>query len=93
MMGFILASGVLAYLKGALPNLDAAQLHLLAERIAAGNAVSVPGVSNAVVHEALASGFGRVMLYGGIGVWIMSAVSFAIFNARTAPQARVQCSK
>jgi EmrB/QacA subfamily drug resistance transporter len=83
-MGFILASGVAARLKGALPNLDAAQSRLLAERIAAGNAVSVPGLTEPVTHQALVNGFGWVMLYGGIGVWIMAAISFLIFNARSA---------
>jgi EmrB/QacA subfamily drug resistance transporter len=90
-MGFILASGVLAHLKGALPNLGAVQLRLLAESIAAGNAVSVPGVTNSIAHEALGSGFGWVMLYGGIGVWIMAGISFLIFNARSLRQAEIQC--
>jgi EmrB/QacA subfamily drug resistance transporter len=90
-MGFILASGVLAHLKGALPNLDAVQLRLLAERIAAGNTVSVPGLTDPVVHEALGNGFGWVMLYGGIGVWILAGVSFLIFNARSVRQAKIQC--
>lgn len=92
-MGFILASGVLANLKGVLPNLDAAQLRLLAERIAAGNAVSMPELSDAVVHQALANGFGWVMLYGGIGVWIMGAISFLIFNAGADRQVKVQCTE
>jgi len=91
MMGFILANGVLAHLRAALPGLNAAELRVLAERIAAGNAVSAPGLSNSVVHEALENGFGWVMLYGGIGVWIMAGVSFFIFNARSVQQARVQC--
>lgn len=91
MMGFILASGVLAHLKGALPNLDAVQLRLLAERIAAGNTASVPGLTNSIAREALGSGFGWVMLYGGIGVWIMAGISFVIFDARSARQAAVQC--
>jgi EmrB/QacA subfamily drug resistance transporter len=90
-IGFILASGVLAHLKGALPSLDAAQLRLLAERIAAGNTVSVPGLTDSVVHQALENGFGWVMLYGAIGVWIMAGVSFLIFNARSVRQAKVQC--
>jgi Major Facilitator Superfamily len=82
-MGFILASGVLAHLESALPaHLDATQLWLLAERIAAGNAASVPGLPDAVVHDALARGFGRVMLYGGVGVWALAALSFLVFNAR-----------
>ena len=91
MMGFILASGVLAHLKGALPNLDAVQLRLLAERIAAGNTASVPGLTDSIAREALGSGFGWVMLYGGIGVWIMAGISFVIFDARSARQAAVQC--
>jgi hypothetical protein len=85
LMGFILASGVGAELKEALPNLDAGELRLFAERIAAGNAVSVgdqlPGLTGAVTHAALVRGFGWVMLYGGIGVWIMSAVSFLLFHS------------
>jgi hypothetical protein len=91
MMGLILASGVLAHLKGAVSNVGAAQLHLLAERIAAGNAASVPGLSDSVVHEALVNGFGWVMLYGGIGVWIMAAVSIYIFNAGPVRRAGIQC--
>ncbi|KWV58367.1 MFS transporter [Bradyrhizobium macuxiense] len=91
LMGFILASGVLAHLRSVLPVLDAAQLRSLAETIAAGNAVSMPELTDAVVHQALASGFGWVMLYGGIGVWIMAAISFVIFNARLLRQPRVQC--
>jgi EmrB/QacA subfamily drug resistance transporter len=91
-MGFILAGGVLARLKEALPGLSGADLRLLAERIAAGNSVSHPGLSPSVAHEALANGFGWVMVYGSIGVWIMAAISFFIFNARSARQAEVQCS-
>jgi EmrB/QacA subfamily drug resistance transporter len=82
-MGFILASGVFAYLRSARQlRLDDAQLRLLAERIAAGNAVSGPGLSGSVVHEALLQGFGWVMLYGGFGVWLMAAISFLISNAQ-----------
>lgn len=93
-MGFILAGGVLASLKAVLPNLGATELRLLAERIAAGNAVAMPELSDAVVHQALANGFGWVMLYGGIGVWIMAATSFLLFNARRpVSQATVQSSE
>jgi EmrB/QacA subfamily drug resistance transporter len=91
-MGFILASGVEAHIGRALPSLDAVQLRHLAERIAAGNTVSIPGLTGPVLHQALANGFGWVMLYGGIGVWIMSAISFLIFNAGTVRQAKVQCT-
>ncbi|WP_407164853.1 MFS transporter [Bradyrhizobium sp. ORS 111] len=90
LMGFILASGVLAHLKAVLPGLEADQLRALAEKIAAGNTVSMPELTAAGVHQALASGFGWVMLYGGIGVWIMAGISFVIFNARPLRQPRVQ---
>ncbi|MER9600851.1 MULTISPECIES: MFS transporter [unclassified Mesorhizobium] len=89
-MGFILASGVLAHLRHALPDLDAAQLRLLAEAIAAGNPIS--GLAGTVAPDALRNGFGWVMLYGGIGVWIMAAISFASFNARPMRRTEVQCS-
>ncbi len=90
-MGFILASGVAAHLRQALPELDASQIRPLAERISAGDSVSIPGLTSATVHKALATGFGWVTLYGGMGVWIMAAVSLLIFNAgasrkSTAPQ-------
>jgi EmrB/QacA subfamily drug resistance transporter len=91
-MGFILASGVLAYLKSASPNLDTAQLRVLAERIAAGTTASVPELSDSVIHGALVQGFGWVMLYGGVGVWVLAGISFLIFNSRAFLQARVQCS-
>jgi EmrB/QacA subfamily drug resistance transporter len=79
-MGFILAEGVLAHLSETAPQgLDA---RLLAERIAAGTPVSDPVLSGSLVHEALAHGFGWVMLYGAVGVWLMAGLSFVIFNAR-----------
>jgi hypothetical protein len=91
-MGIILAGGVLAHLKEALPELDAVQLRILADRIAAGNTASVPGLNSSVLHEALRNGFGWVMLYGGIGVWIMAGASILIFNSRPVRPAKVQCS-
>jgi hypothetical protein len=89
-MGFLLASGVLAHLSQALPDLDATQLRLAAEGIAAGN--PIPGLAGTVVHDALRNGFGWVMLYGGIGVWIMAAISFASFNLGRVRPAEVECS-
>jgi hypothetical protein len=90
-MGFILASGVLAHLKSVLPGLDAAQFWLFAEQIAAGNTMSAPELTDRVVQGGLASGSGWVMLYGGTGVWMMAAISFLIFNVRPVRDARVQC--
>ena len=89
LMGFILFEGILSYLRNALPSaFDSARLHLLAEKIAAGNFASLRQIfpelstldpSGVVVHAALVHGFGIVMLYGGIGAWILAAVSFVIF--------------
>jgi hypothetical protein len=87
-MGFILASGVLAHLDGALSGrLDAGQLRLLAERIAAGTIVSVPGLSSS--REALLQGFGWVMLYGGVGVWVMAGISLLVFHLHAFRPAKV----
>ncbi|UKS26623.1 MFS transporter [Paenibacillus sp. HWE-109] len=92
-MGFILQEGILSYLRGALPGtLDTTQLRALAGKIAAGNFASlkqgVPELSSldasgAVVHAALVHGFGLVMLYGGIGVWVLAAISYMIFRSRS----------
>jgi len=80
-MGFILASGVLAALTDALPvGFDPGELRHLAEAIAAGGTVTDPAIPGAVLHAALAQGFGWVMLYGGLGVWALAAVSFLVFN-------------
>lgn len=81
LMGFILASGVAAHLvETTALDLNGTDLRRLAERIAAGNAVSHPGLSSPVIHAALAQGFGWLMLYGGLAVWLLAGVSFVIFN-------------
>ncbi|MBV8213628.1 MAG: MFS transporter [Verrucomicrobia bacterium] len=90
LMGFVLVSGILGYLKGALPaTLHLPQLHSLAEKIAAGEVISsdhtFPGItlaSEGTTHAALVHGFGLVMLYGGVGVWVLAATSFITFRAR-----------
>jgi EmrB/QacA subfamily drug resistance transporter len=105
LMGFLLLEGILSYLKSALPGaLDASRLRVLAEKIAAGNVglqqafpeLSSVDSSGAVVHAALVHGFGLVMLYGGIGVWILAAISFVIFaplkaKAREAASVIIPC--
>ncbi|WNJ93358.1 MFS transporter [Bosea sp. 685] len=82
LMGFVLVEGVRASLAAALPSdADVLQLRSLAERIASGTALlPTEDVSAAVVHEALTEGFGWVMLYGGIGVWLLAALSFVVFG-------------
>lgn len=91
LMGFILLEGVHAHLRGALSaSLDTMQLRALAEKIAAGNfaslaegfpALSQADPSGAVVHAALVHSFGLVMLYGGVGVWVLAGVSLLIFGS------------
>jgi EmrB/QacA subfamily drug resistance transporter len=91
LMGFVLVNGIFTYLKGSLPgSLRPPQLHSLAEKIAAGDVVlsdhAFPVTtlgSEATTHAALVHGFGLVMLYGGVGVWILAATSFIIFRVRT----------
>jgi hypothetical protein len=86
MMGFVLVSGILAYLKGALPGSLHPELHSLAEKIAAGDVRlldhTFPGTSEGTAHAALVHGFGLVMLYGGLGVWVLAATSFITFRTR-----------
>jgi hypothetical protein len=86
LMGFILLEGVRASLKAALPgDIDAASLRQLAQQIASGAAIPPDrGVSAAIVHDALTSGFGWIMLYGGISVWILAGVSYFVFGRKAA---------
>lgn len=77
-MGAILFNGVQARLKTASADLMSVDLHLAAERISAGNLQS--GVAADLVHEALSQGFGLVMIYGGLGCWVLAAASAALFR-------------
>ncbi len=81
-MGFILVEGVRSSLQANLPSgTDMNALQLLAEKVAAGTAgSSAQGLSEVLVHQALADGFGLVMLYAGISVWLLSAISFVVFG-------------
>ncbi|MFM9921775.1 MFS transporter [Variovorax sp. H27-G14] len=91
LMGFILLEGIHAQLRGALSaSLDAPQLRALAQKIAAGNfaslsdsfpALSQADPSGATVHAALVHGFGLVMLYGGVGVWLLAGLSWLVFGS------------
>ncbi|MDT4889088.1 hypothetical protein FQZ97_1257430 [compost metagenome] len=78
-------------------SLDAVQLRALAEKVAAGSFASLPesfpalsqaDPSGAAVHAALVNSFGWVMLYGGIGVWVLAGLSLLIFgNGKPSVQA------
>ena len=65
------------------------QLRALASTVATGNlgslqqaypVLSIQDPSGTAVHAALVKGFGWVMLYGGVGAWILAAISFLIFG-------------
>ncbi|WP_445288961.1 MFS transporter [Variovorax atrisoli] len=98
LMGFVLLEGVHAHLRGALSaSLDAPRLRALAERVAAGSFTSLgeafPALSQAdpsgtAVHAALVHGFGLVMLYGGVGVWLLAGVSWLVFGSGSKPSTR-----
>lgn len=96
LMGFILMEGILSYLRHALPGSSGAlPLRSLAEAIAAGNLASPALISmdpsGAIVHAALMHGFGMVMLYGGIGVWVLAALSFITFGVRNPTRRATTC--
>jgi hypothetical protein len=80
LMGFVLIQGIAAYLRATYPEMAMSPgLRLLAEQIAAGTSVSDTTVST---EAALVHGFGWVMLYGGLGVWALAAVSLMVFGRR-----------
>jgi hypothetical protein len=86
LMGFLLLEGILAYLKRVLPAVtDTPTLRSTAEKIAAGNLAANPfsatGIGVDMAHAALVHGFGNVMLYGGLGAWLLAAVSFTVFGS------------
>ncbi|CAB3798253.1 MFS transporter [Paraburkholderia fynbosensis] len=103
LMGAILVGGILYHLKTNLPaTLDIAELGRLAEKVAAGDVdairAGVPALtridpSGSIVHAALMRGFGWVMLYGGIGVWVLAALSFVISGSASRRLTRVSASK
>ena len=85
-MGFILVEGISSYLKSALSEESPNRLRQIAARVASGELISIerslPDASGAIVHAALAHGFGLVMLYGGVCIWVLAAASFVIFGSR-----------
>jgi hypothetical protein len=94
MMGFILLEGVLSYLTRVLPaSADRGQLRLLAEKVAAGDmallsqgntagnvALAAMDPQGMIAHAALVHGFGLVMLYGGVGAWVLALLSVLTFG-------------
>lgn len=102
LMGVILVEGTLSHLRAALPGLDAAQLRHLAERVAAGNLTAATqaaadpsslAASAGLVHQALVHGFGSVLLFGGIGIWVLAALSFIVFGAAAPARSPTPCQR
>nr|WP_284733842.1 MULTISPECIES: MFS transporter [unclassified Dyella] len=88
LMGFLLIEGILAHLKRAgLDAMDASALRDIANQIAAGNLSSY----GAPAHDALVQGFHWVMLYGGIGAWVLAAASFVTFGSKPQKAAAIGC--
>jgi hypothetical protein len=69
-------------LEAALPSGTSVELlRSLAEGVAAGTALAPEyNLGGAVVQEALTQGFGWVLLYGGISVWILAGISLLVFG-------------
>ena len=90
LMGFVLVNSVLGYLKTVFPgSVHSTELRSLAEKIAAGDLTSFDRTfpdptlgSGEIIHASLVHGFGSVMLYGGVCVWVLAAASFMMFGAR-----------
>ena len=106
LMGFILVEGIASSLKTALPgSFDASRLPGVAESMASGSVAALQQAApqlpasqvSAIFHAALVQSFRLVMLYGGIGVWILAALSFLVFGTRkvsseeNAPEAEFAC--
>ncbi|MCL5228350.1 MFS transporter [Pseudomonas nunensis] len=90
LMGLILSQAVYTQLKQLLPGyVDSTHLRALAESVAAGSTFISPTLNavlpSTAMHDALTHGFGILMLYGGISVWLLAAISVFIF----APAKRV----
>lgn len=83
LMGFILVQGILGDLGSS--NSTGLASVALAEAIAAGNlhAAQAGGIAEATARQALAQGFGWVMLYAVLCAWTLSALSFVVFDRRS----------
>jgi EmrB/QacA subfamily drug resistance transporter len=95
LMGFLLLAGILTYLRSVVDaTADTSQWHAVAAKIAAGNLLpGAGGISSETAHAALVHGFGWVMLYGGLGAWLLAAASFLTFGpANASAQVAIACT-
>ena len=80
LMGSLLVAGIAASLRDNVAvNMASGDLHALAERVAAGAESST---LNAGIQQALIDGFGLLLLYGAVGVWLLALASYLLFNGR-----------
>lgn len=92
LMGSLLVAGIAASLRERLPlPVQDADLYRLAERIAGG--AELDTVQSAA-RQALIDGFGGVLLYGALGVWLLALASHLLFNGRVrcpreSPEAKI----
>jgi hypothetical protein len=87
LMGFLLVERIASTLRGAAGSpVDIARLRSAAETLASGHSGSGAGLEGLeklpdfLVRHSLAEGFGLVMVYGGIGAWILAGLSFVLFR-------------
>lgn len=84
LMGSLLVAGIAASLKKVMP--AAGELSSLAERIAGGAVTEdLPGGQ---IAQALTEGFAVILVYGMAGVWMLSLMSYVLFNVRRQNKAR-----
>ena len=80
LMGILLAEGTVAALRGVAPaGVGLAELRAAAEAVAAGH-VAVDNLPEGAVQHGLVSGFGFVMIYGGLGALVLAGASRALFQ-------------
>jgi EmrB/QacA subfamily drug resistance transporter len=95
LMGFLLLEGILFHLRSVVDtSADTSRWHAVAAKIAAGNLLpSADDISSEIAHAALVHGFGWVMLYGGLGAWLLAAASFVTFGpAKEQAQVSIACT-
>lgn len=87
LMGAILVESILYNLQSSVQFTAHPSLRSMAEKLAAGAAQEgiVAMSDTAVLNNAVANGFGVVMLYGAIGVTLMAIFSFMIFRRKASP--------
>lgn len=89
-MGGVLVAGIAAALRTVLgQGVPAPQLRALAEQLAGGNVAGArqvlatlagPDAAGTALQAAVTQGFGTVMLYGAVAVWLTAVASWAVLR-------------